>query len=230
MTNPTTRPATSRTLEDRLWTEVDQIGEMLHELDAADFDHPSLCTGWRVRDVIGHMAFGHTTPMPKIVIELARFRFDVPRGSYELSRAWAADRSPDEIMAVWDRDLVTGRARKGIAKTIPWDQGFLDHFIHQQDIRRPLGRPRSIDEEHLRAALDLLPSVQTKFFATKPVVAGLRWEATDLDWSHGDGPLVRGTGEALIMAAGGRAVALAELDGAGASVLRDRLAAGPDGA
>jgi len=110
-----------------------------------------------------------------------------------------------------------------IAKTIKWDQGFLDHFIHQQDIRRPLGRPRTIDEDQLRAALELLPTVETKIFATKPMVAGLRLEATDVDWAHGDGPLVRGPGEALVMAGGGRSVALGELDGDGVSVLRDRL-------
>jgi len=220
-----TGSTTATTREDRLWSEVDQIGELLHELDAAEFDQPSLCDGWQVRDVIGHMAFGHTTPMPKVMIELTKFRFDVPKGSYALSKEWAGARTPDEIITVWDRDLVAGRSRKGIAKMIKWDQGFLDHFIHQQDIRRPLDRPRTIDEGQLRAALDLLPTVKTKIFATKPIVEGLRLEANDIDWSTGDGPLVRGPGEALVMAAGGRTVALTELDGDGVSLLRDRLAA-----
>src|SRR5262249_43177018 len=104
------------TYEDRLWAEVDEIGALLHELDPAELDAPSLWAGWRVRDVIGHMAYGHTTPMPKIVVALARYRFDIPKGSFELSKEWASARSPEQIVAEWDRDLVAGRARKGIAK------------------------------------------------------------------------------------------------------------------
>ena len=220
MASTTTTP----TYEDRLWAEVDEIGELLHELDPADFDAPSLCAGWKVRAVIGHMAYGHTTPMPRIVVTLARYRFDIPKGSFELSKAWADARTPQQIVADWDRDLVAGRARKGIAKTIKWPAGFLDHFIHQQDIRRPLGRDRAIDADRLRAALDVVPTVQTKIFATKPVIADLRLEATDVDWSHGNGPLVRGPGEALVLAAGGRVVALDDLDGDGLPLLRERLA------
>ena len=223
MTSPST--TTAPTYEDRLWAEVDQIGALLHRLDPAELDEPSLCAGWRVRDVIGHMAYGHSTPMPQIVVALARYRFDIPKGSFELSKQWASARTPDQIVTEWDRDLVAGRSRKGIAKTIKWDQGFLDHFIHQRDIRRPLGRDVATGADQLRAALELLPTVQTKIFATKPVVEGLRLEATDVDWSHGDGPVVRGPGEALVLAAGGRTVALDDLEGDGVAVLAERLAA-----
>ena len=38
-----------------MWDEVADIGELLHELDDADFDTASLCEGWMVRDVLGHM-------------------------------------------------------------------------------------------------------------------------------------------------------------------------------
>ena len=44
---------------------------------------------------------------------------------------------------------------------------------------------------------------------------GLRLTATDLDWSAGSGPEVRGTGEALLMAVAGRADLLPELSGPG---------------
>jgi hypothetical protein len=44
--------------------------------------------------------------------------------------------------------------------------------------------------------------------------------ATDLDWTSGRGPKVRGTAEALLMAVAGRRGIAAELSGPG----RDRLA------
>ena len=53
--------------------------------------------------------------------------------------------------------------------------------------------------------------------------AGLRFEATDLDWTAGSGPTVRGTAEALMLALTGRPVVLAELAGDGVAALRRRL-------
>ena len=50
--------------------------------------------------------------------------------------------------------------------------------------------------------------------------SGLRLVATDLDWSTGDGPEVRGTGEALIMGIAGRRTPLDDLDGPGLDRLR----------
>ena len=49
--------------------------------------------------------------------------------------------------------------------------------------------------------------------------------ADDVPWSHGDGPEVRGPGEALLLSAAGRDVALDELEGPGLTALRERIAA-----
>ena len=49
--------------------------------------------------------------------------------------------------------------------------------------------------------------------------------ATDVEWTHGDGPEVRGTGEAILLAATGRPVVLPELEGDGVERLRERVAA-----
>ncbi len=48
--------------ETMMWDEVADIGALLHELDDEAFDTPSLCDGWAVRDVLGHMALA--TPPP----------------------------------------------------------------------------------------------------------------------------------------------------------------------
>ena len=51
---------------------------------------------------------------------------------------------------------------------------------------------------------------------------GLRWSATDLDWSWGDGPEVTGAAETLIMVAGGRPDAKDEVTGEGAGTASER--------
>ncbi|MFT6392556.1 MAG: hypothetical protein ACJA14_002082 [Ilumatobacter sp.] len=53
------------------------------------------------------------------------------------------------------------------------------------------------------------------------MLAGLRSEATDLDWSFGDGELVSGPGEALVMAMLRRDVNT-ELTGSGVAVVASR--------
>lgn len=54
-------------------------------------------------------------------------------------------------------------------------------------------------------------------------IRGLRLHATDIDWTHGEGPEVSGTGEALLMAMTGRAAVVDELGGPGKPVLAGRL-------
>jgi uncharacterized protein (TIGR03083 family) len=206
-----------------MWAEVDDIGGLLHDLSNDEWDRDSLCDGWRVRDVIGHMSYGHTTPGLEITVTLIRYGGNVAKGSFELSKQFASQRTPDELVEFWDAEMVTKRSRKGIAKVIKSNEAFLDHFVHHQDIRRPLMRPRVIPEERMVAALDLIPRIKTPLFATKPKVAGLKLAATDLDWSWGDGPLVAGPGEALVMAASGRGDALEELTGDGVGTLTERV-------
>jgi hypothetical protein len=79
-------------------------------------------------------------------------------------------------------------------------------------------------EERLVAALDVVPNL-AGFVGAKQRVAGLRLVATDVDWSSGDGPRITGSGEAILLAASGRPVALDELDGEGLTTLRSRVAA-----
>ena len=53
-------------------------------------------------------------------------------------------------------------------------------------------------------------------------IAGLRLQATDADWSTGDGPVVEGDTEHLLAAMTGRRQALASLTGEGVTVLQGR--------
>ncbi|HEY1443178.1 MAG TPA: maleylpyruvate isomerase family mycothiol-dependent enzyme, partial [Mycobacterium sp.] len=97
----------------------------------------------------------------------------------------------------------------------------VDGTIHHQDIRRSLGRPRTVPADRLERVLSLVPG-NPRLGAGRRI-RGLRLRATDIDWVHGRGLEVTGTGEALLMAMSGRRAALADLDGPGRATLAARL-------
>jgi len=205
------------------YDELASISEFVHGLSDEQWDHDSLCRGWRVRDVVSHMTIGYTTPMLSMIGLMAKHGFNVPKGSAAESAAYGSAHTPAQIMAVFDT-ISKDHVRKGITKVIKPQEGLVDHIVHQQDMRRPLGLPREIPEDRLLAALGVAPSIGG-FVGAKKRGAGLRLVATDVDWSHGEGPEVRGTGEAILLALTGRPVVLEELTGDGVATLRARIAA-----
>lgn len=74
----------------------------------------------------------------------------------------------------------------------------------------------------MQRALHLICTEATPLFSPKRNVAGLKLRASDIGWTHGDGPAVEGPGEAIVLAATGRKAALADLEGDGVAVLRER--------
>lgn len=85
---------------------------------------------------------------------------------------------------------------------------------------RALDQPRSVPAERLRVALDFGRTAPT--IHARGRIRGLRLVATDLDWSTGDGPLVEGPAEPLLMAIAGRPTTQA-LSGLGLSTLAIRI-------
>lgn len=203
----------------RLHDEEDaDFSSYLHTLDDPDWERPSLCEGWRVRDVVGHILDGNELRLSTLPFRLARYGFSSDRSGKAHSIARAEGRTPAELVHDFDeRDAWAGTCRVFPPKLV-----LLDRLVHHQDIRRALGHERQVPEERLRAVLDAAPKLGSVFGAKKRT-KGLRFQATDLDWSWGDGPEVTGPGEALLMAMLGRRDALADLTGDGLSTFAARL-------
>jgi uncharacterized protein (TIGR03083 family) len=207
-----------------VWDETADLAAFVSGLSEDQWDQPSLCDGWRVRDVIGHMCVGHTMGMGFILRGLGKARFNLNEASRKASIEFGDAHSGAELA-----EIITGVAddhtRKGIARVIPTKTAFTDHLVHHQDLRRPLGLAREISEERLLAALDSLPTNMGGEMPARKRIKGLRVEATDVDWTHGDGPEVRGPAEAIVLASLGREVALDDLTGQGVDRLRTSVAA-----
>ena len=192
----------------------------LHTLPDADWERPSLCEGWRVRDVVGHVLDGNELSLLTLPIRLAKFGFSSDRSGKAYSIARAEGRSPGQLL----HDFDTRDAWAGTCKVFPPDVVLLDRLVHHQDIRRALGHPRTIPEERLLAVLEGAPE-RGSVFGAKKRSKGLSFAATDVAWSWGDGPRVEGPGEALLMTLLGRTDPLDELRGEGAPAFAARVRA-----
>jgi uncharacterized protein (TIGR03083 family) len=215
-------PTTAHDYQALLWAESADLGSLLDELDDDAFDDATLCAGWKVRDVVSHMLWAHTTPLPSVVLLALKSGFNVPKASLTTAVTYGSSHSVPAIRAEWHR-VVDERVMKGLGKLVPTKEAFVDHLIHHQDIRRPLGLPRSIPVDRLAAALDAMPAIGG-LVKSKKRMAGLRWTATDIDWTFGDGPDITGPAEALILLSSGRRAPIAEVSGAGIPTLEKRLA------
>jgi uncharacterized protein (TIGR03083 family) len=194
-----------------------ELADVLDTLDDEAWKTQSLCGQWTVRDVVGHLSMPLTTPLPKVLGAVVANRFNFDRANDKLSKARAAKLSPLELVAAL-RDNAENRFKPPfLGPSAP----LAELVVHGSDIRRPLGLPTAIPTQRASAVLDFLAGAP-QGFVNKKRLAGLRFEATDIDWSHGEGQLVRGPAEALILALTGRDVALADLEGDGVATLRSR--------
>jgi uncharacterized protein (TIGR03083 family) len=194
------------------------LSAYLHQLADEDWERPSLCEGWRVRDVVGHLLYGNEMHLSTLPIRLARYGFSSDRSGKAYSIARAEGRSPAELVAAFDqRDPWAGTCRVFPARLV-----LLDRLVHHQDIRRALGHQREVPEARLLAVLEASPRLGSVFGARRRT-SGLRFEATDVPWSWGRGPTVRGPGEALLMTMLGRPQPLPELDGDALPVFEARV-------
>jgi uncharacterized protein (TIGR03083 family) len=180
------------------------------------WESPTLCEGWRVRDVVAHMFGYDELTTAELASQFLKGRLSVDRINQQMvSRL--ADRSLDQLRALVHNHVDPRGLTAGFGGRI----ALTDNMIHHQDIRRPLGLPRTIPAERLRVALDFARWAPTILGARR--ARGCRLIADDLDWSSGRGPEVHGTAEALLMAMAGRADALKDLSGPGQPTLAQRL-------
>ncbi|WP_179758848.1 maleylpyruvate isomerase family mycothiol-dependent enzyme [Microlunatus parietis] len=192
------------------------LANFLATLTPEQWDVPTLCDGWRVRDVVSHMISYEDHNLRDFVDRLRRAGFSFARLN-DVARADYAHLGPAELIAFLRAHLTP----QGSTAKFGGMVGLADAVIHHQDIRRSLGAPRAIPAERLRAVLP--------FAVTAPPlrgfwhVRGVRVVAADLDWSYGRGPEARGSAEAVLMALAGRATVARELTGPGAGVLQRRL-------
>ncbi|WP_329357147.1 maleylpyruvate isomerase family mycothiol-dependent enzyme [Streptomyces anulatus] len=189
------------------------LADDLARLDTGQWDAPSLCEGWTVRDVTAHLVDTARTTRIGFVAGLVRARFDFDRQN---ARGVERERgaSPQETL-----ERLRRVASRTTTPPAPLDTRLVEEVVHGEDIRRAVGLVRSYPQEAVVRALRLQARTPESFGGAKELVARVRLTAADADLSIGEGPDVTGPVLSLLLAVSGRRAALDELDGPGLSVL-----------
>ncbi|MDH6123627.1 maleylpyruvate isomerase family mycothiol-dependent enzyme [Kitasatospora sp. GP82] len=184
-----------------------ELAALLDGLSAGQWDAPTLCAGWRVREVAAHMTMGFRYSLPTMAWELVKARGSLNRMTDRCARKDAATYSTRELAASLGDNA--GHPWKppvgGIAAALGHD------VIHGLDITVALGLGRQVPEDRLRILMESVNSRTLKFFGAD--LGGIELRASDLDWSLGTGTPLSGTAQDLLLLAYGRKLPPGHLHG-----------------
>jgi uncharacterized protein (TIGR03083 family) len=204
---------------DESWTVIAEqrraVADLLAGLTADEWETPSLCAGWRVRDVAAHVAMAPQPPGPlTMAAEALRAGGRFHRLNHDLAVRYAARPTADLVA-----ELREHAGSQRLPAVTNYRNMLFDVMVHAQDIAVPLGRRLSMPPEAAAAGATRVWTMGWPFWARRRF-RGIRLTATDTDWSVGSGPEVSGPIEALLLLLTGRAAALPRLTGAGLSRCR----------
>jgi uncharacterized protein (TIGR03083 family) len=184
-----------------------ELADLLAGLPPARWDSPTLCAGWRVREVVAHTTMPFRMSLPRLVVELARSRGNFNRMADRSARRDAAARTPGQLLDSLRANL-----------DHPWTPpgggpaGALSHdVIHGLDITVGLGLDRRVPPDRMTTVLAGMRPQNVAFFGTD--LTGVELRATDLDWSYGTGTPLRGLAQDLLLVVCGRRLPAGRLDG-----------------
>ena len=192
-------------------SELVGLADVLAGLTPEQWEMQSLCAGWRVREVVAHITMPTRMSSFRFLVEMAKDRGNFNRMADRIARRDAHLANEVLVAAVRSEELRRWKPPGGGAR------GALVHaVVHGLDVTEALGIPRTAP---LRPLLEVLAQLtgpkSAKFFGTD--LEGLRLEASDIDWSVGQGRMVNGPAQDLVLALSGRPSVPGRLTGDGAS-------------
>lgn len=194
------------------------LADLLEGLDDEQWDTASLCTGWRVREVVAHLMVGPTSSGREVVRAVLRHRGDVSRAMDAMARERGAAPTPELVRAL--RENAASRFHPPL---LDWRAPLADVLVHREDVAVPLGLPQDRPTDAWALALAFLVTRTGRTAFETGALPPVRFVGTDVDWEHGSGPQVRGPASAIALALTGRSALVDRLDGDGVDVVRDRL-------
>lgn len=188
----------------------------LEQLSDAQWQTESLCPGWTVQNVVGHLVSSATTSKAAAAKAALKHKGDF-QAAIDEGVAVNSAGTPQETLARFRDALHERTALFSTEATLG------ETVIHAEDIRRPLGIEHEYPAETLRQLADHYKDTNMGS-GSKDRIKGLHLMATDQEWGTGDGEVVSGPMLSLLMTMLGREAYLDDLDGEGLLTYRGRFA------
>ena len=190
--------------QERAWT-----ADLLGSLRPEQWRSPTLCAGWAVRELAGHLCYGPRARLGDVLVQAARTHGSFDRLVDATARREAARPTADLVA---DLRATAGSQRLAPGQTVR--NALLDILVHAQDLAIPLGIERPMPPEAARAAAADAWRHRHPFHARRRL-RGVRLTATDITWAAGAGAEIEGPISALLLLVTGRYAALDRLAGPG---------------
>jgi len=158
-----------------------RLADSLEQQAPEVWDKPSLCAGWRVRDLVAHVTMAARLTDQQFGAELAAVG-----GDFQLL---------SDTIAVRDGELPVAEHLTNLRspELAEWEPpgggaiGALNHaVVHGLDVTNAVGLPRACTDEAAHVILDNLTTggVAARFDVD---LSDVRLQANDIDWSSGSG-------------------------------------------
>jgi uncharacterized protein (TIGR03083 family) len=195
-------------LTSEIQAERERLAAIFCGLSPEQWDTPSLCDGWRVREVVAHMTMPFRTKPLRVMAGMVRAGFSFNRYADRDARAAAQATSGTELADLLRRNIDNPWQPPGGGQA-----GALSHdVIHGLDATEPLSLPAP-PADRIALVLASVSPRQIRYFGFD--LDGQRLTATDADVSVGDGAnVLTMTAKDILLALTGR-LPLSKVSGAG---------------
>ncbi|MET9632140.1 maleylpyruvate isomerase family mycothiol-dependent enzyme [Lentzea sp. NPDC006480] len=174
--------------------------ELLSSLTDEQWNAPSLCEGWRVKEVIAHTTLPFHSSRTRVLKEILKSAGRFNHASDRMAKEDARRLSKNELVGVLKSNADHRWTPPGGGPA-----GALSHdVIHGLDITLALGLDRKVPHDRLELVLDGMTPRTVKYFGAD--LANKRLEATDMDWTFGEGQPVRRPAQELLLLVCGRRI------------------------
>jgi uncharacterized protein (TIGR03083 family) len=186
-----------------------RFAEEIEAYDETMWNSNSWCQGWLVRDVLAHLVQNAERTYRSLTVDLLRGGF---RPDLSMSKAAKRLRSVP-VLELTER-LRSASSRHFHLVGSSEGMGLADVLVHTADAFRPVGLDVDAPPADAAVALDALWTSGKVVVHAVPQ-RGRSLVSTDLEWSRGTGPEVRGRAIDLLMLVANRRQVLPLLDGPG---------------
>ena len=181
-------------------TALDRLTTLLDSLDEAQWEAPSRCEGWRVRDVVGHLVWRLGLPTGELVRQglgagiAAGFSADRAIDRFAREKAQAPTAELVAALRAIGGGKLRGEGRTGVVE-------LTEAVVHGYDISEALGLDLRLSP---RSTSAVALARQRAGGRSTRILKEHSLRATDARWVIGRGPALDATAGAIVMHLFGR--------------------------